>query len=192
MPIVTPSELRNVLGVSESLFSDPYLEEIIESAELTILPMLTSNNNSIASYKILAGTITFNTIKRNNFVETQEIVISGLGAVDDTYTVDDSAYSPFAFSAATNLSDTATLIPVIPSGVAYLDGSSAADLYANAAPVHSAILVVSVEIFQSVTAPGNMSSSIDQNPSPFVLGRSLQNRVIGLLSSYIDVETMCQ
>jgi hypothetical protein len=46
MPIVTPSELRNVLGVSESLFSDAYLEEIIASAELTILPMLTSNNNS--------------------------------------------------------------------------------------------------------------------------------------------------
>ena len=67
MPIVTPSELRNVLGVSESLFSDVYLEEIIDSAELTILPMLTSNNNAIASYKILDGSITFYTIKRNNF-----------------------------------------------------------------------------------------------------------------------------
>jgi len=30
------------------------------------------------------------------------------------------------------------------------------------------------------------------NPSPFVLGRSLQNRVIGLLGAYLDVETMCQ
>ena len=192
MPIVTPSELRNVLGVSESLFSDAYLEEIIASAELTILPMLTSNNNAIASYKILDGSITFNLIKRNFFVQDQDIVVTGLGAVDDTYTVDDNTYLPFVFSADTNLPDTATTIPVIPSGVAVLDGSSAAELYANAAPVHSAILVVSVEIFQSVTASGNMTSSIDQNPSPFVLGRSLQNRVIGLLSSYIDVETMAQ
>ena len=192
MPIVTPSELRAVLGVSESLFSDAYLEEIIDSAELTILPMLTANNNAIASYKILNGTITFNTIKRNNFVEGQDIVVTGLGAVDATYTVDDKSYLPFSFCADTNLPDTATTIPVIPSGVAVLDGSSAAELYANAAPVHSAILVVSVEIFQSVTASGNMTSSIDQNPSPFVLGRSLQNRVIGLLSSYIDVETMAQ
>ena len=167
MPIVTPSELRNVLGVSESLFSDAYLEEIIDSAELTILPMLTSNNNAIASYKILDGSITFNTIKRNNFVQDQDIVVTGLGAVDDTYTVDDSSYLPFSFSADTNLPDTATTIPVIPSGVAVLDGSSAAELYANAAPVHSAILVVSVEIFQSVTASGNMTSSIDQNPSPY-------------------------
>jgi hypothetical protein len=192
MPIVTPSELRAVLGVSESLFSDAYLEEIIDSAELTILPMLTANNNAIASYKILDGTITFNTIKRNNFVEGQDIVVTGLGAVDATYTVDDKSYLPFSFCADTNLPDTATTIPVIPSGVAVLDGSSAAELYANAAPVHSAILVVSVEIFQSVTASGNMTSSIDQNPSPFVLGRSLQNRVIGLLSTYIDVETMAQ
>jgi hypothetical protein len=192
MPIVTPSELRAVLGVSESLFSDAYLEEIIDSAELTILPMLTANNNAIASYKILNGTITFDTIKRNNFVEGQDIVVTGLGAVDTTYTVDDKSYLPFSFCADTNLPDTATTIPVIPSGVAVLDGSSAAELYANAAPVHSAILVVSVEIFQSVTASGNMTSSIDQNPSPFVLGRSLQNRVIGLLSTYIDVETMAQ
>ena len=192
MPIVTPSELRAVLGVSESLFSDAYLEEIIDSAELTILPMLTANNNAIASYEILDGTITFNTIKRNNFVEGQDIVVTGLGAVDATYTVDDKSYLPFSFCADTNLPDTATTIPVIPSGVAVLDGSSAAELYANAAPVHSAILVVSVEIFQSVTASGNMTSSIDQNPSPFVLGLSLQNRVIGLLSTYIDVETMAQ
>jgi hypothetical protein len=192
MPIVTPSELRAVLGVSESLFSDAYLEEIIDSAELTILPMLTANNNAIASYKILDGTITFDTIKRNNFVEGQDIIVTGLGAVDATYTVDDKSYLPFSFCADTNLPDTATTIPVIPSGVAVLDGSSAAELYANAAPVHSAILVVSVEIFQSVTASGNMTSSIDQNPSPFVLGRSLQNRVIGLLSTYIDVETMAQ
>jgi hypothetical protein len=192
MPIVTPSELRAVLGVSESLFSDAYLEEIIDSAELTILPMLTANNNAIASYKILDGTITFDTIKRNNFVEGQDIIVTGLGAVDATYTVDDKSYLPFSFCADTNLPDTATNIPVIPSGVAVLDGSSAAELYANAAPVHSAILVVSVEIFQSVTASGNMTSSIDQNPSPFVLGRSLQNRVIGLLSTYIDVETMAQ
>ena len=77
MPIVTPSELRNVLGVSESLFSDAYLEEIIDSAELTILPMLTSNNNAIASYKILDASITFNLIKRNFYVQDQDIVVTG-------------------------------------------------------------------------------------------------------------------
>jgi hypothetical protein len=39
--IVTVDELRAVLGVSDSLYDDAYLEQIIDSAELTILPMLT-------------------------------------------------------------------------------------------------------------------------------------------------------
>ena len=56
----------------------------------------------------------------------------------------------------------------------------------------NAILVVSVEIFQSITAPGNTSQNIDFVPTPFVLGRSLQNRVIGLLSPFLDVESICQ
>jgi len=190
--VVSADELRAVLGVSDSLFTDAYLDQIIDSAELTILPMLTSYNNSISSYEIRDGIIYFNTIKVNTFVQGQDVVITGLGALDDTYTVDDFHYRPYVFSATTPAANTATLIPVIPSGVAVLDGSSAAELYANTPPVKSAILVVSVEIFQAVTAPGNMSSNIDQNPSPFVLGRSLQNRVIGILSAYIDVETIAQ
>ena len=84
------------------------------------------------------------------------------------------------------------LYTIIPAGSATLEGSSAAELYANVPPVKSAILVVSVEIFQSVTASGNMTTNENFNPSPFVLGRSLQSRIIGLLSPFIDVETMAQ
>ena len=67
-----------------------------------------------------------------------------------------------------------------------------ATLYANTEAIEQAILVVSVEIMQSVTAPGNTSADLEFNPQPFVLGRSLQNRVMGLLSPYIDVSTMAQ
>jgi hypothetical protein len=73
-----------------------------------------------------------------------------------------------------------------------LSGSSAAQLYANTPPIQTAILVVSTEIFQSVIAPGNMTNNVDFNPSPFVLGRSLQNRVISLLNPFIDVEIFAQ
>jgi len=52
--------------------------------------------------------------------------------------------------------------------------------------------VVSVEVFQSVTASGNMTTSENFNPQPFILGRSLQSRVVGLLSPFLDVETMAQ
>jgi len=47
--IITASQLRTVLGVSVSLYSDAYLDSIINSAEQVILPLLTANQNAIAS-----------------------------------------------------------------------------------------------------------------------------------------------
>ena len=81
---------------------------------------------------------------------------------------------------------------VIPAGVAYLSGANAATLYASTEAIEQAILIVSVEIFQSVTAAGGQIEGVDFQPSPYRMGRSLQNRVIGLLGSYIDVSTMAQ
>jgi hypothetical protein len=190
--IITAQELRDVLGVSDSLYSDVYLDQIIDSAEQIILPMLTAYQSAIKAYSIIDGIIYFTTQRENYFVEGQDVVVTGLGAIDDTYTIIPNNRGIFIFTANTIAADTDTVIPVIPAGVAVLDGSSAAELYANTPPIQSAILVVSTEIFQSVTAPGNMTNNVDFNPSPFVLGRSLQNRVIGILSAYIDVETIAQ
>ena len=198
--IVTAQELRDVLGVSVSLYSDAYLDQIIDSAELTILPMLTAYESAVTAYEIRNNQIFFTTQRVNDFVEGQNVIVANCGATaNGTYTVlsriatlGTELLSPYTFSAVKVTADTLTDIPVIPAGTATLSGSSAAQIYAGVAPIQSAILVVSVEIFQSVTAPGNMTNSVDFNPSPFVLGRSLQNRVIGLLSAYIDVETICQ
>ena len=192
MPIITAQELRDVLGVSDSLFSDAYLDQIIASAEQVILPMLTAYQSAIRAYDIVNNEIHFSTQRENYFVQGQDIVVTGLGALDDTYTVIPSNRGAFSFAADIVAADTDTVIPIIPAGLATLDGSSAADLYANTPPIQSAILVVSTEIFQSVTAPGNMTNNVDFQMSPFVLGRSLQNRVIGLLNPFIDVEIFCQ
>jgi hypothetical protein len=40
--IITASELRSVLGVSSSLYNDAYLDQIIDTAESVVLPMLVS------------------------------------------------------------------------------------------------------------------------------------------------------
>jgi hypothetical protein len=203
--LITAQELRDVLGVSVSLYSDAYLDEIIDSAEQIILPMLTAYQSAIKDYVITNNVIYFTTQRRNYFVEGQQVVVTGLGALDATYTViprNSIAFSfpfdsipvitGFNFAADIVAADTPTVIPVIPAGVAVLSGSSAAQLYANTAPIQTAILVVSTEIFQSVIAPGNMTSDINYNPQPFVLGRSLQNRVIALLNPFIDVEIFAQ
>ena len=45
--IISVAELRGVLGVSSSLYSDAYLENIIDSAEGVVLPMLTAYQAAI-------------------------------------------------------------------------------------------------------------------------------------------------
>jgi hypothetical protein len=136
--------------------------------------------------------IYFTTMRPNYFVPGQSVVVTGAGIYNATYTVTDDRIEPYLFTAATNAADRTYPLPFIPNALATLSGGSAAQLYANTPPVENAILVVSVEIFQSITAPGNQIMSDNFQPSPFILGRSLSNRVIGLLGPFLDVETMCQ
>jgi len=189
--IITADELRTVLGVSESLYDDTYLDQIIASAELTILPLLTQYQYAVSTTRVKDGVAYFTTLRPCYFAVGQTVIVAGCGDLDGEYVISHHDTNPFTFSATTNEADR-VLYTIIPAGSATLEGSSAAELYANVPPVKSAILVVSVEIFQSVTASGNMTTNENFNPSPFVLGRSLQSRVIGLLSPFIDVETMAQ
>jgi hypothetical protein len=136
--------------------------------------------------------IYFTTMRPNYFVPGQSVVVTGAGAYSATYTVTDDRIEPYTFTAATAAADRTYPLPFIPSALATLSGGSAAQLYATTPPVENAILVVSVEIFQSITAPGNQIMSDNFQPAPFILGRSLTNRVIGLLGPFLDVETMAQ
>jgi hypothetical protein len=188
--VVTASELRAVLGVSVSLYSNEYLEQCINSAELTILPLLTGYQSAVTSVYVKDLVAYYTTQRVNYFVPGQSVVISGCGDFDGTVTITDDRIRPFEFTSATIEADTTYVIPQIPSGLACIDGATAGDLYSGVAPIKSAILVVSVEVFQSITAPGNQIMNEQFQPSPFVLGRSLSNRVIGLLGPFIEVENM--
>jgi len=190
--IVSAAELRAILGVSVSLYSDTQLNQIIDSAEQTILPLLTQYQSSVTFANVSDSVIYFTTMRPNYFVPGQSVVVTGAGIYNATYTVTDDRIEPYTFTAATNAADRTYPLPFIPNALATLSGGSAAQLYANTPPVENAILVVSVEIFQSITAPGNQIMSDNFQPSPFILGRSLTNRVVGLLGPFLDVETMCQ
>ncbi len=201
--IITASELRTVLGVSSSLYSDAYLDGIIDAAEQVILPLLTANQNAIAAVYLQSNVAYYITQKPNTFVAGQSVVVTGCvpATFNGTQTVTSNFYDPFPFvpfaypapyyfftSAITNAD--IVFRPVIPAGVAYLSGANAATLYAGTDAVEQAVTIVSVEIFQSVVAPGGQIEGVDFTPSPYRMGRSLQNRVIGLLGNYIDVSTM--
>ena len=201
--IITVASLRTVLGVSVSLYSNDYLESIIDSAEQVILPLLTANQNAVAAVYLQNNVAYYITQKPNTFVAGQSVVVSGCvpATFNGTQTVTSNFYDPFPYlpfaypapyffftSAIVNAD--ITFRPVIPGGVAYLSGADASTLYANVDAVEQAVTIVSVEIFQSVVAPGGQIEGVDFTPSPFRMGRSLQNRVIGLLGNYIDVSTM--
>jgi len=170
--IVTASQLRSILGVSVSLYSDAQLDSFIDSAEQTILPLLTQYQSSVTFANVTDSVIYFTTMRPNYFVPGQSVVVTGAGAYNATYTVTDDRIEPYTFTAATAAADRTYPLPFIPNALATLSGGSAASLYANTPPIENAILVVAVEIFQSITAPGNQIMSDNFQPSPFILGLS--------------------
>ena len=190
--IITVASLRTVLGVSVSLYSDAYLEGIIDSAEQVILPLLTANQSAVAEVYLDDNVAYYVTQRPHYFVAGQTVVVSGVvpsAAFNGTITITDTIIDPYIFSAAKVNADI-LIRGVIPAGVAYLSGADAATLYASTDAIEQAVTIVSVEIFQSVVAPGGQIEGVDFTPSPFRMGRSLQNRVIGLLGNYVDVSTM--
>lgn len=188
--IVTASQLRTVLGVSVSLYSDAYLDEIINTSESVILPMLVANTSAIQSYKLDSNVAYFYTERNHHFVAGQTVIVTGLPApFTATHTV--VSVTPYSFTAALTSSNV-TLREIIPMGTATLQGYSAADLYATSAPIESAILAVSVEVFQSRVAAGGEIQGVDFASTPYRMGRSLTNRVSTLLQPFLDVEGICQ
>jgi len=186
--IVTASELRSVLGVSSSLYSDAYLTDVIDTAEAVILPMLVRYASPISSVELENNIATYRVLGDNNFTAGQSVVITGCGSpFNGTFTISDS-YDGIFTVAITNADIAAK--NVIPSGLATLSGAST---YVGVSAVESAVLAVSVEVFQSRIAPGGQIEGVDfTQVSPYRLGRSLFNRVSGLLGAYIDTDSMVQ
>jgi hypothetical protein len=186
--IITASQLRSVLGVSSSLYDDNYLNDIIDTAEQAILPLLIQNSTAVIEYELKDNVAIFYTRRVHTFVVGQSIVVTGLPApFTATHTLTEITDS--SFSAALTSADV-TRRQIIPNGTATLSGYSAATLYVGNASIESAIYAVSIEVFQSRTAAGGQIEGIDFATSPYRMGRSLLNRVIGLLGNYIDVDTM--
>ena len=187
--IITATQLRSVLGVSSSLYDDTYLNQIIDSAESVVLPMLVTFKSPIQKVSLTNNVATFTTLGIHEFTEGQSVVITGCGSpYNGTRTVLADNLGAYTFSAAITNADV-TEANVIPSGVATL---STASTYVGNAAVQSAIYTVSVEVFQARLAGGGQIEGVDFTSSPFRMGRSLYNKCVGLLGSYVDVEGIAQ
>ena len=188
--IVTAAQLRAVLGVSSSLYNDAYLNEIINTSEAVILPMLVANTSAVNAYKLTSNVAYYYTNRQHHFVAGQSVIVTGLPAPFSA-TVTVVAASAYHFTAAITNADV-TLRDIIPNGTATLSGYSAAEIYAGNDAIESAILAVSVEVFQSRVAAGGQIEGVDFASTPYRMGRSLTNRVSTLLTPFLDMETVVQ
>ena len=187
--IISASELRAVLGVSSALYSDDYLNGIIDTSENTILPMLVTFKSPIQKTVLNDNVAIFETLGVHEFTEGQSVVITGCGSpYNGTRTILADNLGANTFSAAITNADV-NEANVIPSGTATVSGAST---YVGNQSVRSATFVVSVEVFQSRVAAGGQIEGVDFTATPYRIGRSLFNRVVGILGPYMDVESMCQ
>jgi hypothetical protein len=184
--IITATELRSVLGVSSALYNDTYLNQIIDTAETVILPMLVTFKAPIQATSLSDNVATFTTLGIHEFTEGQSVVITGCGSYNGTRVVLADNLGQYTFSASITNADILEA-NVIPSGIATLSGAST---YVGNAAVQSAVYTVSVEVFQARLAGGGQIEGVDFSPTPFRMGRSLFNKCVGLLGSYMDTESM--
>ena len=188
--VITAAQLRSVLGVSSSLYNDAYLEQIIDSGEAVILPLLVANQVAVDAYKLENNVAYFYTARLHDFVIGQSIVVAGLPSpFSNTFTV--TKVGEYYFTAALTNADV-TKRAIVPNGTATLSGYGAATLYAANPAIESAMYAVCIEIFQSRIAAGGQIEGVDFSATPYRMGRSLTNRVSALLQPYLDVETICQ
>jgi hypothetical protein len=187
--IITASELRAVLGVSSALYNDTYLNEIIDTAEGVILPMLVTFRSPVQEASLTDNVATFTTLGIHEFTAGQSVVIAGCRhPYNGTHTILEDNLGQYTFSCAITHANVASA-NIIPSGTATL---SSASTYVGVQPVRSAVFAVSLEVFQSRLAGGGQIEGVDFTATPFRMGRSLFNRCVGLLGAYIDVESMAQ
>jgi len=187
--IITATQLRSVLGVSSSLYDDTYLNQIIDTAELVILPMLVTFKSPIEKVSLTDNVATFTTLGIHELTEGQSVIITGCGSpYNGTRVVLADNLGQYTFSQSITNADILEA-NVIPSGVAALSGGST---YVGNAAVQSAVYTVSVEVFQARLAGGGQIEGVDFTSTPFRMGRSLFNKCVGLLGSYMDTESMAQ
>jgi len=183
--LVTASQLRAVLGVSVSLYSDADLNNIIETAEDAIGDFLIQWKVGIDKhYSATTTETTIHTTRPHKFHEGATVAISGVEAhVNGNKTISEIV-DPYTFRITTSGAPVHTdWYNVIPNGIAAENDLSQ---YDGVDAVEEAVLQVSIDVFQSRLAAGGTQQALDYTPAPYRMGRTLLYKITGLISKYID------
>lgn len=188
MPVlVSAAELRAVLGVSNSLYSDGALDSIIETAEDAIGDFLVQHKVAIDKQKSESAILTtLHSTQPHKFFEGQTITISGVTGHNGSKVID-SIINDYTFKITTT---GATIHDEyrfsIPNGLAVVNSLSQ---YNGIDAVEEAVLQISTDVFQSRLSISGSSQALDFIPAPYRMGRTLLYKVTGLISKYIDTNS---
>jgi hypothetical protein len=182
--IVTAAELRSTLGVSVALYSDAFLDSILDAAENAILPMLVTYSQAVYGFERANNVTEIYLNTANIFGKDQTVTISGVDAsINGTHTILARYNDRFEIN---NVGADVPFRRVIPSGKVATGTFS----YVGNPNVENAVLVVAVEIFQSRFSSGGSIEGLDLQVTPYRIGIGLMSRVKGLLGVFLDEGSM--
>ena len=202
MALINITDLKAVLGIG-SIYPDAQVQEIATAAEDVVLSFLDFNRSPIVEVRLVNNVATYATASPHDFVVGQTVTIAGCGTPfngnktittvnqpNSSFFISDNAVMTsgrsYVFTAAVTNADI-TPIPIKPYGQALL--TSQAALYDANPRVRTATMAIAVDIFE--TNKGTMGQQgVDFAPAPYRLGRSMLQRVIGLLGGNVDTNSM--
>ena len=184
MAIITIAELKAVLGIG-NIYSDAVVQQVADAASDIILSYLEFNRSSIVAVELTSNVATYYTAEPHDFIVGSALTVTGCGTTfNGSRTVTVRRADSFDV-AITNTDIKQT--PLRPYGSAVL--TSQAALYDTNASVREACLALAVDIWE--TQKGTMGQQgVDFAPAPYRLGRSMLQRVMGLLGKDVDTNSL--
>lgn len=184
MAIISISELKAVLGIG-SIYSDAVVQQVADAASDIILSYLEFNRSNIVTVELEDNVATYYTAEPHDFIVGSVLTISSaVHPFNGSKTV--TEHRAKSFKAAVTHEDVVAT-PLRPYGKAVL--TSQATLYDTNASVREACLALAVDIWE--TQKGTMGQQgVDFAPAPYRLGRSMLQRVMGLLGKNVDTNSL--
>jgi hypothetical protein len=184
MAIISISELKAVLEIG-NIYSDEIVQQVADAASDIVLSYLDFNRSNINAVELTDNVATYYTAEPHDFVVGSALTLTNcVHPFNGAKTVTEHRANYFK-AAVTHADVVAT--PLRPYGQAAL--TSQAALYDDAANVREACLALAVDIW--LTRQGTMGQQgVDFAPAPYRLGRSMLQRVMGLLGKDVDTNSL--
>lgn len=186
MALIDLEELKTVLGVGD-IYPDPILQEVADTAENVLLGFLKFHRAGIVEVELLNNVATITTRRAHEYVIGQSVVISNVGTPFDGTRTITTVPSVYKFTAAITNADI-TSRAIIPDGKVILNGQST--YYDDVPECRESALMIAVDVWNARQSAQGQAQSLEFNPGPYRMGRSLISRVAGLISAYRDTAGM--